>query len=53
METAINRHKGSFDVTRIYDEEIDQTLTSGEVVTISRRKYKLSTLNYTDVLDGT
>jgi hypothetical protein len=52
METAINRYKGSFDVTRIYDEEIDQTLTTGEVVTVSRRKYKLSTLNYTDVLDG-
>lgn len=51
METSINRFKGSFDVTRIYDEEIDQTLTTGNVVTVARRRYKLSTLNYTDVLD--
>jgi len=51
METAVNRFKGSFDVTRIFEEESDQALSTGDTVTVARRRYKLSTLNYTDVLD--
>tara|TARA_Y100000385_G_scaffold291522_1_gene370022 strand:+ start:3758 stop:7297 length:3540 start_codon:yes stop_codon:yes gene_type:complete len=51
MDVAVNRYKGSFDVTRIKDEEIPQTLSDGSVVTVFRRRYKLSTLNYTDILD--
>ena len=51
MDVAVNRYKGSFDITRIYDEDVPQTLSNGEVVIVSRRRYKLSTLNYTDILD--
>lgn len=54
MEPAINRFKGSFNVTNIFTEEVPQTLPStGEVVSVSRRRYRLGTLSYTDVLNGT
>jgi len=52
LDVAVNRYKGSFDVLRILEEEGNQTLTSGDTVSVIRRRYKLSTLNYTDVLDG-
>jgi len=52
VDTAINRFKGNFDIVRILDDESSQELTSGEQVSIIRRRYKLSTLNYTDVLSG-
>ena len=52
MQTAVNRYKGSFDVTKIFEEEVPQTLTStGETVTVIRRRYRLNSLNYTDILD--
>lgn len=59
LEIPVNRFKGSFDVLRILDEEIPQTLTpdpnvrlaTSQTVSIARRRYKLSTLAYTDVLD--
>ena len=52
MRTAVNRFKGSFDVTRIFEEEIPQTITStGETVSVIRRRYRLSNLTYTDILD--
>jgi hypothetical protein len=52
METAVNRFKGSFDVTKITEEEIPQTLTStGETVTVKRKRYRLSTLNYIDIIE--
>jgi hypothetical protein len=54
MEPAVNRFKGSFDVTRILDETVPQTITStGEVVSVARRRYTLNILTYTDILDGT
>jgi hypothetical protein len=52
VDTAINRFRGSFDVLRILEEENIQELSSGDDVLIIRRRYKLSTLNYTDVLSG-
>jgi len=52
MPIPVNRFKGSFDILRIMEEEVNQTLSStGETVTIPRRRYKLSTLRYTDILD--
>jgi len=52
MDTPVNRLKGSFDVLRIMEEEIEEEVAAtGEIVTIFRNRYKLSTLNYTDVLD--
>lgn len=51
MDVAVNRFKGSFDVLRILEEEVDDDSAS-ETVTVFRRKYKLSTLVYTDILDG-
>ena len=52
LEVAINRFKGSFDVLRILEETIPQVLSDGTTVTTNRKKYKLSTLNYTDVLSN-
>ena len=52
MPTAINRYKGSFDVTKIFEESVPQTLTStGETVSVTRRRYRLNALTYTDILD--
>ena len=51
LDVAINRFKGSFDVLRILEEENTQALTN-QTVSVIRRRYKLSTLNYTDVLAG-
>ena len=53
MEISVNRFKGSFDVIRILEETGNQTLTSGAVVSTLRRRYKLSTLSYTDILSDT
>lgn len=52
LDVAVNRFKGSFDVLRILEEEVPQILTNGTTVTTTRRKYKLNTLNYTDVIAG-
>jgi hypothetical protein len=52
IETAVNRFKGTFDVLRILEEEGNQTLTSGAEVSVIRRRYKLNSLNYTDVLSN-
>jgi hypothetical protein len=52
MPVSVNRFKGSFDVFKIYEETVDQVLQStGETVSVIRRRYKLSTLKYTDILD--
>lgn len=51
VQIAINRFKGSFDVLRFLEETVDQTLTD-QTVTVVRRRYKINTLNYTDVLSG-
>jgi hypothetical protein len=52
MEVSVNRYNGSFDVVKILEETGNQTLTSGATVSTLRRRYKLSTLVYTDVLSG-
>ena len=52
MEVSVNRYNGSFDVVKILEETGNQTLTSGAIVSTLRRRYKLSTLVYTDVLSG-
>jgi hypothetical protein len=53
MEVAVNRYKGSFDVINILDETGNQTLSTGTSVSINRRRYKLSSLTYTDILSTT
>jgi hypothetical protein len=52
MEVSVNRYQGSFDVVKILEETGNQTLTSGATVSTLRRRYKLSTLVYTDILSG-
>ncbi len=52
VDTAINQYKGSFDVLKILEEENTQTLNQSQTVSVVRRRYKLNTLNYTDVLTG-
>jgi len=49
VDTAINQYKGSFDVLKILEEENTQTLNQSQTVSVVRRRYKLNTLNYTDV----
>ena len=54
MEPAVNQFKGSFSVTNIFSEEVPQTIPStGDVVSLSRRRYRLGSLTYTDILTGT
>ena len=43
------RYKGSFGVLRVFDETVETT-ESGVTTTKTTRKYKLSTLRYTDTL---
>lgn len=52
MEVSVNRYSGTFDVIKILEETGNQTLTSGTTVSTLRRRYKLSTLVYTDILSG-
>jgi hypothetical protein len=52
LAVAVNRYQGSFDVIKILEEEGNQTLTNGQTVSTVRRRYKLSTLNYTDIVAG-
>lgn len=53
MDVPISRYKGTFDVLRILEEEISVPLSStGESTMVTRRRYKLNSLNYTDVLGG-
>lgn len=50
LPIGINRYRGNFDVLRILEEEIKDN-TTGTEASIKRRKYKLNTLQYNDVLD--
>lgn len=52
LEIRTLRYKGSFGVLRIFDEET-QTTSNGVTSTNTVRKYKLSTLRYTDTLSTT
>jgi hypothetical protein len=52
LEVSVNRYQGSFDIIKILEEEGNQTLTSGSTVSILRRRYKLSSLTYTDVISN-
>lgn len=51
LPLSIVRFKGTFDVLRITDEEVDVTSNS-KTITVKKRKYKFNTLSYTDVLSG-
>jgi hypothetical protein len=52
LDVSVNRYKGSFDIIKILEETGNQTLSTGTTVSTIRRRYKLSTLSYTDVLSG-
>lgn len=52
LPLSVIRYSGSFDVTQITDEDVDVT-SNDRTVTIKKRKYKLNTMTYTDVLSGT
>lgn len=52
LPVGINRYRGDFDVLRIFEEEIIETVNENEL-SVTRRRYKLSTLIYTDVLTET
>ena len=49
LPTGINRYRGDFDVLRIFEEEIIDT-TTGQPVSVIRKRYVLNTLQYSDVL---
>jgi hypothetical protein len=51
LEIPVNRYRGSFDIVKQREETV--AVTSGtETSSVIRRVYKLSTLNYTDILDS-
>lgn len=56
LPVGINRYRGTFDVLRMFEEEVIQIVNGGEAneeeVSVVRRRYKLNTLQYTDVLSG-
>ena len=49
LPIGINRYRGDFDVLRIFEEEIIDT-TTGQPVSVIRKRYVLNTLQYSDVL---
>jgi hypothetical protein len=51
LPVGINRYRGNFDVLRIFEEEIIETVNDTNL-SVVRRRYKLSTLFYNDVLDS-
>lgn len=51
LDVPVNRYRGSFDIVKQREETVTQTVGT-ETVSVVRRVYKLSTLNYTDILDA-
>lgn len=51
LPLSVVRYKGTFDVLKISDEEVDVTSNS-KTITVKKRKYKLDKLAYTDILSG-
>lgn len=51
LPLSVVRFKGTFDVLKISDEEVDIT-SNGKTITVKKRKYKLNKLAYTDILSG-
>jgi len=52
LSIAINRIRGNFSVLKKFQEEIITTNADGTTSTVTRIKYKLDKLTYTDILDG-
>lgn len=50
LDVPVNRYRGTFDIVGILEESVDQLLTSGKTVTVTRQRYRLSTLTYSDIL---
>lgn len=52
MPASVMQFRGSFDVYKVVDEEVNIT-SNNTTITVKKRKYKLSQLTYTDILSGT
>ncbi len=52
LSVAINRIRGNFSVLKKYQEDIVTSNSDGSTSTVTRIKYKLDKLTYTDILDG-
>ena len=52
LPISVMRYRGTFDVLKVVDEEVNIT-SNGTTITVKKRKYKLSKITYTDILSGT
>lgn len=52
LPISVMRYRGTFDVLKVVDEEVNIT-SNGTTVTVKKRKYKLNKITYTDILSGT
>ena len=51
LPVSVMRHRGTFDVLKVVDEEVDIT-SNNTTITTKKRKYKLDKITYTDILSG-
>ncbi len=52
LPVSVMRYRGTFDVLKVTDENIDIT-SNLTTITVKKRKYKLDKITYTDILSGT
>ena len=52
LPISVMRYRGSFDVLKVVDEEVNIT-SNNTTITVKKRKYKLHKITYTDILSGT
>jgi hypothetical protein len=52
LPVSVMRYTGNFDIVKVSDEQTTVT-SNGQTITTTKRKYKLNTLQYSDILAGT
>lgn len=52
LPISVMRYRGTFDVLKVVDENVNIT-SNGTTVTVKKRKYKLNKMTYTDIMSGT
>lgn len=52
LPISVMRYRGTFDVLKVVDEEVNMTSNNTTIV-VKKRKYKLNKITYTDILSGT
>lgn len=52
LPVSVMRYRGTFDIMKVVDEEV-QITSNNKTITTKKRKYKLDKITYTDILSGT